>query len=108
MHEAPECFKFTPGECHKPRASAERESATSAAAGSPASSQATVADGRARGDSAADEKEERREEETRKRKGGGKFSHLLLRPFTGVVSPAVGILSCILLVFIVVRVVACV
>lgn len=29
-HESPECFRFPPGECHKPRISAERDAAAAA------------------------------------------------------------------------------
>ena len=96
LHEAPECLKFPPGECHKPqaRASAERERspAPAPAAATPpaqalAAAPAPTLESRARGDSAAEE----RDEETRNkaRRGAGKFSHFL-RPFTGVVSPANG------------------
>ena len=99
LHEAPECFEFPLGECHKPQArtSAEREPAAggsgSPAAALPAPAQglapARTLESRPRGDSAAEKRE--RDEETRNktRRGAGKFSHFL-RPFTGVVNPANG------------------
>ena len=102
VHEAPECLKFPPGECHKPqaRASAEREPA---AGGSPAPAPAAAVatppaqalapaptlESRARVDLAAEERKERRERDEEARRGAGKLSHFL-RPFTVVVSPANG------------------